>query len=157
MTFLLQIVRLFVVMLFSALGASMAFAFPTTTSEISFHQTEKAIWADVTDVGFAAPAPPVNGQNVAITGGVTGLQCSAFALHGQETVAALFGFDASFDATNTTVGRGLDDVPDGLATPSTVRNDLDDFIKGTDPDRPVCVATAEVTVNGETQRFVSVS
>ena len=84
----------------------MAVAVATTTSEISFYQAENAISAQATDVGFTARAPPSAVPNVAITGGVTAMQSSAFVLHGQETVAALFGFGADHIAPNT----GLPDI-----------------------------------------------
>jgi hypothetical protein len=78
----------------------MVFAVPTTTSPISLSQSENTLLTQADDVGFAARAPPLAVTNVAITGGVTSMQGSAFAMHGQETVAALFGFDADLNATN---------------------------------------------------------
>lgn len=83
-------------MLLSTLGASMALALavPVATSEISFFQAETTQFAQTDDVGFAARAPPLAAANV----GVTVMQGSAFALHGQETVAVLFGFSVDFFA-----------------------------------------------------------
>lgn len=83
-------------MLLSTLGASMALAVPVATSEISFFQAEPTQFAQTDDVGFAARAPPLAAANVGVTGGVTVMQGSAFALHGQETVAVLFGFSVDF-------------------------------------------------------------
>jgi hypothetical protein len=40
-------------------------------------------------------------SNVAVTGGVTSMQVGAFAVRGQETVAALCGFGGDLNATNT--------------------------------------------------------
>jgi hypothetical protein len=100
MNFIRTVLRLFLIMLFSALGASMAFAVPMTTSEISFYQAENTLMTQAKDVGFAARAPPIAMSNVAATGGVNVMHGGAFVLHGQETVAALFGFDADHVATN---------------------------------------------------------
>ena len=88
-------------MLFIAFGASMAFAVPTATVEITYFQTETTHFAQSADVSFAARAPPMAADNVVLKGGVTVMRGSAFALHGQETVAALFGFSGGLDATNT--------------------------------------------------------
>lgn len=107
MTLLCQILRFGIVMLFSVLGPSMAFAVPMGTSEISFCQADNAFLSENDDVGFAARAPPLAACDVEVTGGVTVMQGGAFALHGQEAVAALFGFDADHIATNTGV-RNLD-------------------------------------------------
>ena len=60
--------------------------------------TETTQFAQTDDVGFAARAPPFAAANVGVTGGVTVMQGSAFALHGQETVAVLFGFSVDFFA-----------------------------------------------------------
>jgi hypothetical protein len=95
-----HILHLFVIMLFSALGASMAFAVPVSTFEITFPQTETTHFAQGAGVGFAARAPPIAAVNVEVTGGVTVMRGSTFALHGQETVAALFGFEGDLDAPN---------------------------------------------------------
>jgi hypothetical protein len=110
MSFLRHILRLFAVMLFSALGASMAFSMPMNTSEISFYQAENTRLSQYQNVGFAARAPPIAAANIAVTGGVTVMQGSAFALHGQETVAALLGFGTDHTATNNA---------DDLANPGT--------------------------------------
>jgi hypothetical protein len=98
--FLSHFLRLFVVMLFSVLGASMAFAVPMGTSGIIYSQTETTHFTPADDLAFAARALPMAVTNVTITGGVTVMQGSAFALNGQETVAALSGFDGDFNATN---------------------------------------------------------
>ena len=82
MGFLRHTLRLFAVLLVSAFGANMAFAVPMTASEISFHQTENTVLAQPMDVGFAARAPPLAVPNVAVKGGVTSTQGSAFALQG---------------------------------------------------------------------------
>jgi len=89
MGFLRHILRLFVAMLFSALVASMVFAVPLMASDITYLQAETTHFTPADDVGFAARAPPLAAANVAVTGGVTVMQGSAFALHGQETVVAL--------------------------------------------------------------------
>ncbi len=96
-----NILRLFVVMLFSALGASMAVAAPMDTTEIPFYQTENTPFSQAADVGFTARAPPLAVAKFEVPGGVTPMQGSAFALHGQETVAALFGFVGDHKATNS--------------------------------------------------------
>jgi hypothetical protein len=101
MKLIYNILRLVVVMLVSALGTSMAFAVPMITSEISFYQTETTHFADGADVSFAARAPPIAGSNVATTGDVTVMHGSAFALHEQETVAALFSFGGDLLAPNS--------------------------------------------------------
>ena len=88
-------------MLLSVLGASMAFAVPMVTSEISFFQTPNHHIVHTADVGLAARAPPLAVSNVAVTGGVTSMQVGAFAVRGQETVAALCGFGGDLNATNT--------------------------------------------------------
>lgn len=119
MNFLRHILRLFVAMLFSALGASIAFAAPINTSEFSFYQAENSLLNQTDDVGFAARAPPLAVPNVAITGGVTSMQGSAFALHGQETVAALFGFGVDLDAPN----RGVE-IPATTAQTQNLRTNL---------------------------------
>ena len=93
-------------MLFSVLGAGMAFAVPMNTSEISFYQAENTLLTQAADAGFTARAPPMAVSNVAVTGGVTSMQGSAFTVHGQETVAALFGFGDDLNATNRTVETG---------------------------------------------------
>lgn len=81
-------------------GASMVLAVPMSTSELSFYQAENVLLAQSTDVGFTACAPPMAMSNVATTGGANVMHRGAFVLHGQETVAALFGFDGGFIATN---------------------------------------------------------
>lgn len=98
-----HILRLLVVMLFSALGVSIAFAVPTTATETTFYHTENLLLTQAQYIGFTARAPPLAASNVAITGGVTVMQGSAFALHGQETAAALFGFDGDLNVPNRTV------------------------------------------------------
>ena len=100
MKIICNILRLCVVLLFSISGVSMAFAVPLVTSDITYFQTETTDFVQIDDTGFAARAPPVAVANVAITGGVTSIQGSAFALHGQESVAALFGSDGIANATN---------------------------------------------------------
>lgn len=103
MEFLRHILRLCVVMLLSTLGASMALAAPMATSEITYFQTETTHFAQGADVNFAARAPPLAVTNVALTGGGTVIRGGTYTLHGQETVAALFGFDADHNATNNGV------------------------------------------------------
>jgi hypothetical protein len=112
MTLLRQILRLCVVMLFSVFGANMTFAMPMAKSDITYFQTETIHIAQGDDVSFAARAPPMAADNVVVAGGVTVMQGSAFVLHGQETVAALFGFDGDLNATNTAT-RGADDIGTG--------------------------------------------
>jgi len=89
-------------MLLSVFGANMAFALPVAVSDITYFQTENMLLTQSQDVGFAARAPPLAAPNVTITGDVTVMQGSAFALHGQETTAALFGFGVDLNAPNTT-------------------------------------------------------
>jgi hypothetical protein len=86
----------------------MAFSMPMATSSITYFQIETAHCTQNDDVGFAARAPPLAVSNVAVTGDVTVMQGSAFALHGQETVAALFGFNVDLNAPNRTVANADD-------------------------------------------------
>jgi hypothetical protein len=97
-----HIMHLGAIFLLSVFGISTVFAVPMATSEISFYQTEKVLLARAYDVDFEARAPPLAVPNVGVTGGVTVMRGSAFGLHGQETVAALFGFDADHNAPNRT-------------------------------------------------------
>ena len=60
---------MFVTMMFSALGASMAFAIPVVSSDITYFQTEPTHILQADDTGFAARAPPLAVTNVAVTGG----------------------------------------------------------------------------------------
>lgn len=106
MNFLLHTLRLSVVMLLCAFGSNLAFAVPMATSDITYSQTETEYSAQAVDVGFAARAPPMAVVNVTITGGITAMQGSAFATHGQETVAVLFGFGGDRNATNSGSGFG---------------------------------------------------
>ncbi|HIE30063.1 TPA: hypothetical protein EYP66_22590, partial [Candidatus Poribacteria bacterium] len=91
----------------------MAFAMPMMASEIIYSQTETTPIAEGDDVGFAARAPPLAVPNVAATGSVTVTQGSAFALHEQETVAALFGFGVDINAINRTLPSGYTRNADG--------------------------------------------
>ncbi len=103
-----HISRMCVAILFTILGANAVFSVPFSASELTFFQSETTHITQEDDVGFAARAPPLAAANVEVTGGVTVMQGSAFALHGQETVAALFGFDVGLNAPNTgakTVGH----------------------------------------------------
>ncbi len=88
-------------MLFSTLSTSIASAVPLASSEIRYFQTETMHVLQPDDVGFTARAPPIAVSNVAVTGGATVMQGSSFDLHGQEAVAALFGFGSRFYAPNT--------------------------------------------------------
>lgn len=101
MKWLTYLVRSLAFMLFTVFGANMAFAVPLVTSEIIYPQTKTTHFSQGDDVGFAARAPPMAVTNVTVTGGATVRRGSAFSLHGQETVAALFGFDDNFFATNS--------------------------------------------------------
>jgi hypothetical protein len=146
---------------------------PINTSEVSFYQTENTLLTQSQDVGFAARAPPLAVTNVAITGGVTSMQGSAFALYGQETVAALFGFSDDLDAPNRaddilpdTVYRGDARAPDeifdqGFQPKDPNANvDLEEYVNTTpspdsqymsttsDPDVPTDFATQYGTQNG---------
>jgi hypothetical protein len=144
MTLLPRILRLCVVMLFSAFGTNMAFAVPMATSDITYLQTEATHFIQANDVGFAARAPPMAVSNVAATGGVTVMQGGAFSLHGQETVAALFGFERSSNAPNRIP------VPDGLGR--TIHPGAQDkHIPGTnnyDPARSTLTAEPQVLLEG---------
>jgi hypothetical protein len=102
-----NILCLFVALLFSTLGASMALAVPMATSEIIYPQTKTTYFSQPDDVSFAARAPPLAVTNVEVTGCFTVMRGSASAAHGQETVAALFGFDADLNAPNRVPGGGL--------------------------------------------------
>jgi hypothetical protein len=106
-------------MLFSAFGTNTAFSMPKNASKITHFQTENKHFAQAGDVGFAARAPPQIGNSVAITGGVTIMRGGAFALHRQETVAALFGFNINLNAPNRVPGGGERRArPSPLALPS---------------------------------------
>jgi len=89
-------------LLLTALGAAMALSAPLTASTITYFQTETAYFVKADNVDSAARAPPLAEANVAITGGVAVRHGSAFTVHGQETVAALFGFGVDLNAPNTT-------------------------------------------------------
>lgn len=108
MKWLTYLVRSLAFMLFTVFGANMAFAVPLVTSEIIYPQTKTTHFSQGDDVGFAARAPPMAVTNVTVTGGATVRRGSAFSLHGQETVAALFGFGADLNATNRTSDNFLD-------------------------------------------------
>ena len=103
MEFLRHVLLLCFVMLFSVFGTNIAFAVPLVTSEIIYPQTEITHFTQGENVGFTARAPPMAAASVVGTGGVTVIQSSAFFLHGQETVAAIFGFDRATIASNTGV------------------------------------------------------
>ncbi len=103
MYFLRPILRFCLAMLIAMVGTGMAFAVTTTATELTYHQTENLPLLQTDDIDFAARAPPLAVFNIEVTGGVTVIQGSAFALHGQETVAALFGFGRDFIATNRTL------------------------------------------------------
>jgi hypothetical protein len=151
MEFLRHILRLFVVMLVSALGASVAFAVPMNASEISFYQADNTLLREATDVSFAARAPPLAVANVATTGDVTVMQGSAFALHGQETVAALFGFGVDLNAPNRTDGwAGIDTGSRGIG--ANVSDDVAGWVRGPDGSSIAIHKTA----NGQPdwQRFI---
>jgi len=79
----------------------MASAVSVPASDITYFQTETSRIGRGDGVGFAARAPPIAMSNVAITGGVTVMQGSAFTLHKQETVAALFSFECFTNVTNS--------------------------------------------------------
>lgn len=107
--FLGHILRFCVVMLLSAFGTNMAFAVPTSASNITYFQPETTHFAQGANVSFASRAPPIAVANIEITGGVTVMRGGVYALHWQETVAALFGFDADHIAPKSGVfdfGRG---------------------------------------------------
>lgn len=74
---------------------------PIATSEIAFFQAGTTHFTQDDDLGFTARAPPMTATNVAVTGGVTVIRGSAFALDGQEAVVALFGFVGDHNATNS--------------------------------------------------------
>ena len=69
MTLIRRILHLCVVRLFSALGASIAFAVPMTASEISFFQAETPHFTQADDVGFTARAPPMAVSNTEASAG----------------------------------------------------------------------------------------
>jgi hypothetical protein len=139
-----------VAMLFLVFGINLAIAVPVSASGISFYQSEKIFLTTADDVGFAARAPPLTVSNVEVTGGANVIQGRAFALHGQETVAALLGFGADHNATNT----GVDDL-----IPGGTRRSADD-VNGTFPDEysPPYTPGTQVTefVSDGNQTFVRV-
>ena len=94
-------------MLFSVFGTNTAFAVPMSISEITNFPTETTHIARADNVGFTARAPPMADTNVEVTGGVTVMQGGVFAVHGQETVAALFGFGGDLLVPNTAGGERL--------------------------------------------------
>lgn len=101
MTLVRHILCFCTAMLLSVFGTNMAFAVPISASDITYFQTETVHIAQADDVGFAARAPPLATVNVGVTGGVIVMQGGAVALHRQETVAALFGFDDNFIVPNS--------------------------------------------------------
>ena len=99
-----QLIRTFCFVLVAAFGAGSALAMTLAISDFQYtqrvqHQTEQAV-----DIGFAARASPLTAGNVAAAGDVSVMYGGAFALHGQETVAALFDFNADLHATNRGFG-----------------------------------------------------
>ncbi len=94
-------------LLLTALGAAMVLSAPLTASSITYFQTETVYFVKADNVDSAARAPPLAEANVAITGGVAVRHGSAFAVHGQETVAALVGFGVDLNAPNTAGGERL--------------------------------------------------
>lgn len=112
-------------MLFSAFGVSMTFAAPMNATEISFYQAENTLFAQSSDVDFAVRAPLLAVSNVEVTGGVSVMQGSAFALHGHETVTAVFGFERSSNAPNTGLPvKPLVDPATNLASPQRTQHIL---------------------------------
>ena len=81
----------------------MSFAMPMAASDISYYQTEATHFAQTDYVGFAARAPPLAVPDVEVTGGVTVMHGSAFALHGQATHVASLGFGSDLAAPNRIV------------------------------------------------------
>lgn len=100
MKFLQSIIGLIFALLLSAVGAPATPMAPTAAHQAVFFSYQEAVRVEHTDMYFATRAPLVSAANVAITGDVTVMQGSAFALYGQETVAALFGFSADHIAPN---------------------------------------------------------
>ena len=124
--------RFCLAILFSVLGAKMAFAVPLDASEIISPQTEITHFAQRDDVGFATRATPLAVPDVAVTGGSTAMHGSVCSLHGHETVAALFGFDEDYIATNKGVSQNqVDDLiskkanGETLPDPSTYMSQAD--------------------------------
>ena len=123
MSFLRHIIGLIAALLFSVFGTNMAFAVPMVASDITYFKAEAIHFVQSDDVDFAARAPPLAVANITVTGGVTVMRGSAFALHGQETVTALFGFGGDFSATNgglpvpENLGKNIHDGEQGKHIP----------------------------------------
>ncbi|KIC36103.1 hypothetical protein RA27_22450 [Ruegeria sp. ANG-R] len=94
--------RLCVILLFAVIGAGMALALPTATSDVTYFPTETSNFTQADDLGFAARAPPMAAANVVIKGGVTVVQGGAFSFHRHETVVDSLGFGGDLNATNRT-------------------------------------------------------
>lgn len=129
MTILRYILRLFVVMLFSTLGASMAFAIPTNTSENLLYQADNTLLSEANDVGFTARAPPLAVSNIEVTGSITVMHGSAFVTDGAETQWASLNFGADLVAPNNVPNLVIDTkIQTQMADRGWSRQNIDDVI-----------------------------
>lgn len=142
MSFLRDIIGLGIALLVTALSAVAMPMAPTASNQAQFFPLQQVATVEHTEVNFAARAPLLAVSNVAVTGGITSMQGSAFALHGQETVAALFGFGGDLNAPNSVSSRpltagdlGINGQLDELTGTFTVQNGVAnvriDMIEGT--------------------------
>lgn len=102
--------QLLSVLLFMAFGVGFALAKTQPTDDLRFSPVQISV-TDQCELGwFDVRGPPLAVSNIAITGGVAVMHGGGAVVHGQETVAALFGFDGDFNATNRIP------IPDDLPT-----------------------------------------
>ncbi|EBA11190.1 deaminase [Roseobacter sp. CCS2] len=94
-----NLIRTLRFLLVIAFGVGPVLAPPALALDVQYRQLNQYHTNQASDIGFAARAPPLAAANVATIGDVTVMQGGSFALYGQETVAALFGFgDEAFGA-----------------------------------------------------------
>lgn len=123
MGFLRHIIGLIAALLVTAFSATATPVAPAASQQVDFPPYHQAALAEHADVHFTARAPPLAVSNVEVTGGVTVMQGSAFAVHGQETVAALFGFgDSSFAPNSVLTSSDFPDVNARLSTQRQARH-----------------------------------
>jgi len=118
MNLLCCLIRAFTLLLFTAFGVNVSFAAQGGWTQVNHPIVAQDLSSQSINLAFTVRATPLTGQNVEITGGVTVMQGSAVALHGQETVAALFGFGIDLVAPN----RGV--IPTATARTQNLRTNM---------------------------------
>ena len=116
--------RIFVVVLFSAFGANIAFAVPINISEIIYPQTKTTHFGQADDVGFAARAPPLAVSNVAGSGGTGVALCTiggyAIIIHGLDNASTGMDIFISGEGQQTIGAVQLQALGDALGLPQSV-------------------------------------